>query len=44
MINSLRARVVVLCAIVLAFLTSFVFSGMTTMAPRMNPGMGLLGR
>src|SRR6476661_4827457 len=36
--------VVVLCAIVLAFLTSFVFSGMTTMAPRMNTGMGLLGR
>jgi len=36
--------VVVLCAIVLAFLTSFVFSGMTTMAPRMNSGMGLLMR
>ena len=36
--------VVVLCAIVLAFLTSFVFSGMTTMAPRMNSGVGLLMR
>ena len=36
--------VVVLCAIVLAFLTSFVFSGMTTMAPRMNSGMGLMMR
>jgi hypothetical protein len=36
--------VVVLCAIVLAFLTSFVFSGMTTMAPRMNSGVGLLLR
>lgn len=36
--------VVVLCAIVLAFLTSFVFSGMTTMAPRMNSSMGLLMR
>jgi len=36
--------VVVLCAIVLAFLTSFVFSGMTTMAPRMNSGVSLLLR
>jgi len=36
--------VVVLCAIVLAFLTSFVFSGMTTMAPRMNSGASLLLR
>jgi hypothetical protein len=36
--------IVVLCAIVLAFLTSFVFSGMTTMAPRMNSGVGLLMR
>ena len=36
--------VVVLCAIVLAFLTSFVFSGMTTMTPRMNSGVGLLLR
>jgi len=36
--------VVVLCAIVLAFLTSFVFSGMTTIAPRMNSGMSLLMR
>jgi hypothetical protein len=36
--------VFVLCAIALAFLTSFVFSGITTMAPRMNSGMGLLMR
>jgi hypothetical protein len=36
--------VVVLCAIVLGYLSSFVFSGMTTMAPAMNSGVGLLMR
>jgi hypothetical protein len=36
--------VVVLCAIVLGYLSSFVFSGMTTMAPAMTSGVGLLLR
>jgi hypothetical protein len=35
--------VIVLCGIVLGFLASFVFSGMT-MTPRINTGMGMLMR
>jgi hypothetical protein len=35
--------VVILCAIVIAFLAGFIFSGML-MTPRINPGMGMLMR